>query len=129
MYIRLGKQNDYRQWMRNQNSLFLYAIAMVSFLQGLGFIIVSLIDKTIAVLPHDPLLIIGVNYMVCGCMFVSINYFMRKKYKKMVATGDDGKSINREDSLSETEMKHDKTVDLENIEAWTTDASKCFKSD
>lgn len=129
MYIRLEKQNDYRQWIRNQNSLFLYAIAMVSFLQGSGFVIVSLIDKTIAVLPHDLLLIIGVNYMVCGCMFVAINYFMRKKYKKMAATGDDGKSINRDGSLNETEMKHDKTVDLENIEAWTADASKCFKGD
>jgi hypothetical protein len=74
MYIRLEKQNDYRQLIRSQNSLFLYAIAMVSFLQGLGFVIVSLIDKTIAVLPHELLLIIGVNYMVCGCMFVAILY-------------------------------------------------------
>lgn len=129
MYIRMEKQNDYRQWVRNQNSLFLYAIAMVSFLHGLGFVIVSFIDKTIVVLPHDPLLIIGVNYMVCGCMFVAINYFMRKKYNKMATTGDDGKSINRDGFLNETEMKHDNTVDLENIEAWTADASKCFKSD
>jgi hypothetical protein len=61
-------------------------------------------------------------------MFVAINYFMRKKYKKMAATGDDGKSINRDGSLNETEMKHAKTVDLANIEVWTADASKCFKS-
>jgi hypothetical protein len=47
----------------------------------------------------------------------------------MAATGDDGKSINRDGSLNETEMKHAKTVDLANIEAWTADASKCFKSD
>lgn len=95
MYIKVDTEKEYKTWIRDQPLLFLQGIASVTFFQGLGFILASLFDQAIMPLPYDPLLIIGTVYMLCGTMFLIINFFMRK-YCNRLLTEEEVKAKKKE---------------------------------